>query len=67
MYEFIPAILGVVIFILGLIMSIFPKGSTRADLREDPKAVNKTKTSGVVMAVLGVILLVLGIIRIIMF
>ncbi|MCR4648780.1 MAG: hypothetical protein K5776_06855 [Lachnospiraceae bacterium] len=67
MYDFIPVVCGVVVFILGLIMSLNPKGSTRKDLRDDNKAVAKTRTSGIVMAFLGVVLLILGIIRIVMF
>lgn len=63
MYDLIPVVCGAAIFILGLIMSINPKGSTRKDLREDKNAVAKTKTSGVVMAVLGVLLIILGILK----
>ncbi len=67
MYELIPIVCGVAVFILGLIMSINPKGSTRKDLREDNKAVSKTKTSGIVMIFLGIVLAILGIVRIILF
>ena len=56
MYYLIPVFLGIVIAILGIIMAIFPRVSTRRDRRNDPKAVMKTRLSGFVMIVLGILL-----------
>lgn len=56
MYYLIPVFLGIVIAILGIIMAIFPRISTRRDRRNDPKAVMKTRLSGFAMIVLGILL-----------
>lgn len=59
LYELIPILLGVIIVILGLIMAILPRLSTKKDRRDDPKAVAKTRTSGVVMIILGILVVIL--------
>ncbi|SDJ76545.1 hypothetical protein SAMN04487760_11424 [Lachnospiraceae bacterium G41] len=59
MYYLIPVFLGIVIAILGIIMAIFPRISTRRDRRNDPKAVMKTRLSGFAMIVLGILLAIL--------
>ncbi|MBR4413346.1 MAG: hypothetical protein IKS60_07010 [Lachnospiraceae bacterium] len=59
LYELIPILLGVVIVILGLIMAILPRISTRKDRRDDPKAVAKTRFSGLIMVVLGILVVIL--------
>ena len=59
MYYLIPVFLGIVIAILGIIMAIFPRISTRRDRRNDPKAVMKARLSGFAMIVLGILLAIL--------
>lgn len=59
LYELIPILLGAIIVILGLIMAILPRLSTKKDRRDDPRAVAKTRTSGVVMIILGILVVIL--------
>ena len=59
LYELIPILLGVIIVILGLIMAILPRISTKRDRRDDPKAVAKTRMSGFIMIVLGIVVVIL--------
>ena len=59
LYELIPILLGVIIVILGLIMAILPRISTKKDRRDDPKAVAKTRMSGFIMIVLGIVVVIL--------
>ena len=59
LYELIPILLGIIIIILGLIMAILPRISTKKDRRDDPKAISKTRMSGVVMVILGILVVVL--------
>ena len=59
LYELIPILLGVIIVILGLIMAILPRISTKKDRRDDPKAVAKTRMSGFIMIVLGILVVIL--------
>ena len=59
LYELIPILLGVIIVILGLIMAILPRISTRKDRRDNPKAVAKTRFSGFIMIVLGILLVIM--------
>lgn len=62
LYELIPVFLGIIVVVLGLIMAIFPRASTRKDLRDNPKAVAKNRISGFVMIVLGILIVILRII-----
>ena len=41
MYDLIPVFLGAIISILGLIMAILPKQSTKKEMRDDETAVVK--------------------------
>ena len=59
LYELIPILLGIIIIILGLIMAILPRMSTKKDRRDDPKAISKTRMSGIVMVILGILVVVL--------
>ncbi len=59
MYYLIPVFLGIVIAILGVIMALFPRISTKASRRDDPNAVRKTRISGVVMIIMGILLAIL--------
>ena len=67
MYDFIPIICGVMILGLGIYMTVNPVGATRKDMREDSKAVDKTKKSGLIMLVLGLIVGILGVARFFLF
>ncbi len=62
MYDFIPFILGGLMFVLGLIMAINPKGSTKKELQNDEKMVAKTKKNGFIVIACGISLFVIGII-----
>ncbi|MBO4347355.1 MAG: hypothetical protein J5840_06930 [Lachnospiraceae bacterium] len=62
LYELIPVLLGIIVVVLGLIMAIFPRASTRKDLRDNPKAVAKNRLSGFIMIVLGILIVIFRII-----
>ncbi len=67
LYKIIPLFLGIIIVFLGAFMSFFPRLSTRADKRDDPSAVSKSRVSGIVMFILGIAVVVLRIIYIMRF
>lgn len=50
-------------FILGLVMVINPKGSTKKELQNDVSAVAKTKKNGFIVIACGIIVLIIGIIK----
>ena len=62
MYDYIPFILGGVMFVLGLIMAINPKGSTKKELQNDENMIAKTKKNGFIVIGCGITLFVIGII-----
>ena len=63
MYYYLPIIFGVVVIVMGICMIAFPKAMTKKELREDPNAVAKTRTSGVVEVVCGIAIIGLGVLR----
>ena len=67
MYDFIPIILGAVVFGLGLFMSINPKACTKKELQQDSKALAKTKSNGSVLGACGVTMIIIGIAKIFIF
>jgi len=63
MYNFIPLILGGMMFIFGLVMIINPKSSTKKEFQNDENMITKTKKNGFIITACGVVVIVLGIIR----
>jgi uncharacterized membrane protein HdeD (DUF308 family) len=63
MYDFIPFILGGMMFVLGLIMAINPKASTKKEFQNDENMIAKTKKNGFVVIACGIIFILIGIIR----
>ena len=57
MYEYI---LAVVFFVIGLIMAVVPKLSTKKELRDNPNDVAKVRSSGVKMMICGGAILLLN-------
>lgn len=52
----IPMLCGLVMFGLGLFMTICPKQATKKDQRDDENAVAKNRNAGIVLIVLGILL-----------
>ena len=50
-----------IMFLMGLIMVIFPKPCTKKELRDDPAQVSKVRSSGVVFMICGALLIALNI------
>lgn len=65
MYNLIPLFLGGMMFILGLIMIINPKNSTKKEFQNDESMIAKTKKNGFIVIACGIVVLVLGIIRLV--
>ena len=65
MYNLIPLFLGGMMFILGLIMIINPKNSTKKEFQNDERMIAKTKKNGFIVIACGIVVLVLGIIRLV--
>ena len=63
MYDLMPLFFGSIMFILGLVMVINPKGSTKKELQNDVSAVAKTKKNGFIVISCGIIVLIIGIIK----
>ncbi len=63
MYDLIPFILGGLMIVLGLFMFISPVKATKEELRNDEKAVSKTKKSGIIVVFCGIAVIVIGIMR----
>lgn len=63
MYDLIPFFFGGIIFILGLVMVINPKGSTKKEFQNDENKIAATKKNGFIVVACSVILLIIGIIR----
>lgn len=61
MYDIIPYILSGVLILLGLIMVVLPKQSTKKELRDSEEALKKTRRSGIIVVVLGIVLLLIDI------
>lgn len=53
MYDLIPFILGGLMFVLGLIMAINPKASTKKEFQNDENMIVKTKKNGLVVIACG--------------
>lgn len=47
-------VFAIIIALLGLSMVVFPKFSTKAEKRDDPKAVKGTRIRGVFTIVIGI-------------
>lgn len=62
MYDLIPVFLGAIISILGLIMAILPKQSTKKEMRDDETAVAKVRRNGIVLIIIGIILIIINLI-----
>lgn len=65
MYNLIPIFFGGMMFILGLVMFINPKGSTKKEFQNDESMIAKTKKNGFIVIACGIVVLVLGIIRLV--
>ena len=63
MYDLMPLFFGGIMFILGLVMVINPKSSTKKELQNDVSAVAKTKKNGFIVIACGIIVLIIGIIK----
>ena len=63
MYDLMPLFFGGIMFILGLVMVINPKGSTKKELQNDAGAVSKTKKNGLIVIACGIIVLIIEIIK----
>ncbi|HOA82089.1 MAG TPA: hypothetical protein PKK61_13665 [Defluviitaleaceae bacterium] len=57
MYSFLKFIFVAMILILGLIMFLCPKISTKKELRDSEEAVSKTKKSGLILSIVGFLVL----------
>lgn len=60
-YDIAKIVVFGFLFVLGLIMTVFPKKCTREDLREDPTQVAKLRKGGIVMMICGALLIVMTI------
>ena len=65
MYDYIPLFFGGMMFVLGLVMAISPKSSTKKEFQNDENMLAKTKRNGFIVIACGIIVIVVGIIRLI--
>lgn len=64
MYDLMPFILGGAIFILGLIMAICPRMTTKKEYRDFPNKVKRIRIGGIVLCITGIFMIVsMGIMR----
>ncbi len=63
MYDLIPFFLGIMMLFIGGYMFISPVKATKEELRNDEKAVSKTKKSGIFTFFCGIAVIVIGIMR----
>ncbi|MDE7436073.1 MAG: hypothetical protein K2N01_09705 [Lachnospiraceae bacterium] len=61
MYDIISYVLSGILVLLGLVMVVLPKQSTKKELQDSEEALKKTRRTGVIVAILGIILLLIDI------
>jgi len=57
LYDVIEYIFVGLIMLIGLIMYLFPKQSTKKALRDSEEAVGKNKRNGLILAIMGAVAL----------
>ncbi len=60
-YEISKMVVFGFMFLLGLVMAVFPKICTKQEFREDPFQVSKIRKSGFIMMGCGLALIVMNI------
>lgn len=58
-YDYFKCVMTVFVFILGIVIFVFPEKSTKKEERNDKNAVAATKKKGLILMVLGFVLTVL--------
>lgn len=61
-YYLIPAFCGLAMLILGVVMSINPKGCIKRELRDDENRIKKNRRGGFVIIACGVCTLIIGLV-----
>lgn len=61
MYDIISYVLSGILVLLGVVMIVLPKQSTKKELQDSEEALKKTRRTGVIVAILGIILLLIDI------
>lgn len=55
------SIFGIMMLLLGLFMVIFPKQSTKKEMRDDPSAVEKIRKNGFIVIGCGIVIIIITI------